>query len=255
MRSTIIGDSLARLLRFLGHTVVTDNHLGDWGLQFGILLYGYKNFVDREAYQRDPVQELARLYVTVRGRFGGADEEDAADPVAEACRQETAKLHAGDPENLALWQDFMPHCLEEINSIYRRLDVRFDNILGESFYQPMLADVVRDLCAKGIAAESQGACAIFFGEGESPALIQKRDGAFTYTTTDLATIRNRLETWKPDTILYVVDSRRRFTSRTCSRPRTAGDATRSGWSICHSVRCWARAHSDFDAGRNQPAAA
>jgi arginyl-tRNA synthetase len=213
LRSTIIGDALTRLLRFLGHNVVTDNHLGDWGTQFGILLYGYKHFLNAEAFASDPVGELARLYVHVRKQIKkivneqGEEEEDPNDPIAQAARAETAKLHAGDAENLRLWQQFMPHCYEEIERIYRRLDVRFDHTHGESFYQPMLADVVRDLRERGIARESNGAVAVFFGENDSPALIQKRDGAFTYTTTDLATIRYRLEQWKPEAILYVVDFR------------------------------------------------
>jgi arginyl-tRNA synthetase len=209
LRSTIIGDALARLFRFLGHKVVADNHLGDWGTQFGILLYGYKHFLDKEAFAADPVRELARLYVYVRSLFKKDDEEseDTADPVAEACRQETAKLHAGDAENRKLWEMFMPHCFEEIARIYRRLDIHFDYQHGESFYQPLLADVVRDLVAKGIAKESEGALAIFFGEDEPPALIRKRDGAFTYTTTDLATVRYRTEEFRPDAMLYVVDFR------------------------------------------------
>jgi arginyl-tRNA synthetase len=211
LRSTIIGDALARLLRYLGHRVVTDNHLGDWGMQFGILLYGYKHFRDDAAYQADPVRELARLYLEVRSRFKKGDEEegeDPADPVKEACRQETAKLHAGDPENIALWKQFMPPCLAEINRVYRRLDVQFDHTLGESFYNPMLPDVVRNLLEKGLAVESEGAVIIPRGDA-TPSLIRKRDGAFTYTTTDLATIRYRVEQWKPDAILYVVDFRQR----------------------------------------------
>jgi arginyl-tRNA synthetase len=208
LRSTIIGDSLARLLRFLGHKVIGDNHLGDWGTQFGMLLYGYKNFLDKQAFEADPVHELARLYKQVRKLMkSDEDAEDAADPVAEACRQETAKLHASDPENLALWKQFMPACYEEIEQIYRRLDIHFDYQHGESFYQPLLADVVSSLRKQGIAEVSQEAVVIFFGEGEPPALIQKRDGAYTYSTTDLATIRHRMDTWQPDTILYVVDSR------------------------------------------------
>jgi arginyl-tRNA synthetase len=212
LRSTIIGDALTRLLRFLGHTVVTDNHLGDWGLQFGILLYGYKNYRDEAAFKADPVRELTRLYLLVRSKFKGADEdegEDPADPVKEACRQETAKLHAGDAENVRLWQMFMPPSLEEINQIYRRLDVHFDHTLGESFYNPMLPGVVKDLLDKGIAVESQGAVIIPRGEGAAPALIRKRDGAFTYTTTDLAAVQYRMQQWKPDTILYVVDFRQK----------------------------------------------
>ncbi len=213
LRSTIIGDALARLLRFLGHQVITDNHLGDWGTQFGMLLYGYKHFLDAQAFQSDPVRELARLYVHVRNQIKktagaqGDEEEDPNDPIAQAARAETAKLHAGDAENLRLWRAFMPYCYEEIERIYRRLDVHFDHTLGESFYQPMLADVVRELCQRGIAQESEGAVVVFFGAEESPALIQKRDGAYTYTTTDLATIRYRLQQWNPDAILYVVDFR------------------------------------------------
>jgi arginyl-tRNA synthetase len=210
LRSTIIGDALARLFRFLGHTIVTDNHLGDWGTQFGILLYGYKHFRDEAALKADPVREMVRLYVQVRGLMAGGDDdaaEEGANPVAEAARQETAKLHAGDPENARLWQQFMPWCRAEIDRIYQRLDVHFDRTLGESFYNPMLPDVVRNLEEIGLAKHSQGALVISFGEDQPPALVQKKDGAFTYTTTDLATIRYRVETWHPDTILYVVDFR------------------------------------------------
>jgi arginyl-tRNA synthetase len=213
LRSTIIGDALTRLLRFLGHKAITDNHLGDWGTQFGMLLYGYKHYLDAQAFQNDPVRELARLYVHVRNQIkktagtDGEEEEDPNDPIARASREETARLHSGDAENLRLWREFMPHCYAEIERIYRRLDVHFDHTHGESFYQPMLADVVRDLRQNGIAQESQGAIAVFFGEKQPPALIQKRDGAYTYTTTDLATIRYRLQQWNPQAILYVVDFR------------------------------------------------
>jgi arginyl-tRNA synthetase len=210
LRSTIIGDALTRLFRFLGHTVITDNHLGDWGTQFGIILYGYKHYLDEAAFQADPVRELARLYKEVRGRFkkkSDDDEIDPDDPLREACRQETAKLHAGDPENRRLWEMFMPSCLEMIQQIYRRLGVSFDHMHGESFYQPMLACVVEELQRKGLAQESQGAIVVWHGEKEPPSLVRKRDGAFTYTTSDLATIRYRVDHWKPDAILYVVDFR------------------------------------------------
>jgi arginyl-tRNA synthetase len=213
LRSTIIGDALARLYRFLGHHVITDNHLGDWGTQFGILLYGYKHFRDEAAFQADPVRELARLYLYVRKQVKkvvddeGEEQDDPNDPIMQAAREETAKLHAGDEENLRLWRLFMPFCYEEIEHIYRRLDVKFDHTLGESFYHPMLADVVRDLQAKGIAEESQGAVVVFLGEGQPPAIVRKRDGAYTYTTSDLATIRYRAQHWDPDEALYVVDFR------------------------------------------------
>jgi arginyl-tRNA synthetase len=207
LRSTIIGDALARLFRFFGHAVITDNHLGDWGTQFGMLLYGYKHFRDEQALNADPVREMVRIYIKVRQLIDADDAEDAANPVAEACRQETAKLHAGDEENVRLWKQFMPWCLAEIEKIYERLDVHFDHAHGESFYNPMLADVVKGLLNRGIAQESDGADAVFFGEDQSPALIRKRDSAFTYTTSDLATIQYRLDQWHPDALLYVVDFR------------------------------------------------
>jgi arginyl-tRNA synthetase len=210
LRSTIIGDALARLFRFLGHQVVADNHLGDWGTQIGILLHGYKHFRDEEALRKDPVREMARLYVHVRRLMAAADdteEEELQNPIAEAARQETAKLHAGDPENVRLWQMMMPWCRDEIDRIYRRLDVHFDQTLGESFYNAMLPGLVKDLLEKGIAQRSEGAVVVFLDSEEPPALIQKKDGAFTYATTDLATLRYRMEQWRPDAILYVVDFR------------------------------------------------
>jgi arginyl-tRNA synthetase len=236
LRSTIIGDSLARLFRFLGHRVIADNHLGDWGLQFGMLLYGYKHFRDEAALKADPVREMARLYIEVRKLIDPAEQAEekpelarkyAVDELARSravlaeARQETAKLHAGDADNCRLWNTFMPWCLAEIEPIYRRLDIKFDATLGESFYQPMLPDVVRDLLQSGVARESKGAVAIFFGrepgpaeevkESEPPpAVIRTAHGTFTYTTSDLATIRHRMQTWQPDAILYVVDFRQKL---------------------------------------------
>jgi arginyl-tRNA synthetase len=209
LRSTILGDSLARTLRFFGHTVITDNHLGDWGTQFGIILYGYKHMLDEKAFQNEPVKELARLYVEVRKLFKTPEEiaKGVVDPVQNACRDETAKMHKGDQTNLDLWRKFMPVCLGEIDLVYQRLGVHFDHTYGESFYQPFLNKVVQDLSASGLARESEGALAIFLTEDATPALVRKSDGAFTYMTTDLATIQYRVEQWKPDAILYVVDSR------------------------------------------------
>lgn len=209
LRSTILGDSLARTLRFFGHTVITDNHLGDWGTQFGIILHGYKHMLDEKAFQDEPVKELARLYVEVRKLFKTPEEiaKGVVDPVQNACRDETAKMHKGDQTNLELWRKFMPVCLGEIDLVYQRLGVHFDHTYGESFYQPFLNKVVQDLSASGLARESEGALAIFLNEDATPALVRKSDGAFTYMTTDLATIQYRIEQWKPDAILYVVDSR------------------------------------------------
>ena len=225
LRSTIIGDSLSRLLSFLGHRVIRDNHLGDWGTQFGMLLYGYKHFRDEAALLADPVAEMLRIYKVVRGLIKAAEEEEdeeeeqeattkftpeeveRAKQVRDAVRQETAKLHQGDAENLELWKRFMPWGLEVNDRVYRRLGVRFDVQHGESFYQPMLASVVEALLKQGIAEESQGAIVVHLSEGKPPAMIRKRDGAFTYTTSDLAAVRYRMDEWHPDAMLYVVDYR------------------------------------------------
>lgn len=280
IRSTVIGDALCRTLRFLGHNVISDNHLGDWGTQFGMIIYGYRNFVDQAAYEASPVNELGRVYREVRALMDYHDsvaalpkqhellekmeeklsaaeaveptgnakadkkarkqlgklrddvkkQRDAiaatkdkiaatdADPDAKAkmaahsdisqtVLQETAKLHSGDSANRELWNDFLPKCRDEIDRIYKRLDVTFDHELGESFYHDKLADVVQQLTDKGLARESEGAVCVFLDGYEAPMIVQKKDGAYLYATTDLATIAYRMEQWKPDAILYVVDFR------------------------------------------------
>jgi arginyl-tRNA synthetase len=279
LRSTVIGDALQRILKFQGHRVIGDNHIGDWGTQFGMILFGFKNFLDAKSYAQAPVAELARQYRLVnqlcdyhdiaadlpqwRTRLaqqqqtlreleastpGSPAEKDArkkqlkrltdelaglreqistgekklaavddnsslkslaiAHPdIARLAREETAKLHAGNTENRRLWEQFMPACLAELQKMYDRLDVHFDLALGESFYQPLLADVVTDLQAKRIASESDGAICVFIPGVEAPFIVRKRDGAFTYATTDLATIRYRARELYADAILYVVDSR------------------------------------------------
>jgi len=223
IRSTVIGDALCRVLRFLGHRAISDNHIGDWGTQFGMILYGYKHFLDTEAYQQHPVEELARLYKLVRRLMDHqrAKEPSAAEPadpevaqlsaqhpnINEAVLTETAKLHAGDSENRQLWQDFLPYCEDEIERVYRRLGVTFDHSLGESFYQDRLRPIVDDLLQRDIARESEGAVCVFLDGHKTPMIVRKKDGAFLYGTTDLATIRYRMETWRPDAILYVVDHR------------------------------------------------
>ena len=219
IRSTVIGDALARILRFHGHHVITDNHLGDWGTQFGMILWGWKHCRDDEAFAADPTAELGRLYRLVRKVADAKPEELAADPAAAALAArhpdagrevlaETARLHEGDPENRALWERFMPVCRAEIDRIYTRLHVSFDHTLGESFFQPFLAGVVDDLVTRGLARESRGAIGVFLaGDDAPPLLVRKADGAFLYATTDLATIQWRLEHWHPDRMLYVVDHR------------------------------------------------
>ena len=163
---------------------------------------------------------MVRLYVEMRKRIKPAEEAEdkAGDYSAEvlaksreelaACRQEVVKLHSGDTENRRLWEMFMPWCMGAIEPIYRRLDVKFDHSLGESFYNPMLADLVVGLLYKGIARETKGAIGIFLSdkEGEPPALIRYSSGAYGYMTTDLATVQYRAKEWQPAEVLYVVGS-------------------------------------------------
>ncbi len=280
IRSTVIGDALAKIHRFLGHRVITDNHLGDWGTQFGMIIYGYKHFVDAQAYETNPVSELGRLYKYVRVimDYHGAktklpevqetlekqqaaleriQSEDHGDnkgkvkqqkkdinrlnekladqralldshgatietvdsdaqlqavaekhsDIAAAVLAETVKLHQGDVENKSLWDKFLPYCLEDIQRLYSRLNISFDHILGESFYHDQLAAVVDDFIDKKLARESDGAICVFLDGYEAPMIIRKKDGAYLYPTTDLATIQYRIKEWQADAMLYVVDHR------------------------------------------------
>jgi arginyl-tRNA synthetase len=218
IRSTGIGDALQRTLRLLGHDVKSDNHIGDWGTQFGKLLLGWKERLDRAALERDAIAELERLYKVINA-------ECDADPARlEAAKSELVKLQAGDAANTAIWKEMIALSEKQFDKIYGRLGVKFDFTLGESFYNPWLGDVVNDLLQRGIARESEGAVGVFSDgslppkadmflvnrDGEwvpDPALVRKSDGGFNYTTTDLATIAYRLRTWSPDEIVYVVDDR------------------------------------------------
>ncbi len=208
IRSTILGDSLARTLRLLGHRVITDNHLGDWGTQFGKLLVGWKKQLDRAELGRDPVAEMERLYRSMNA----ASEADPA--VLEAARQELVRLQAGDAENLGIWREMIALSQAQFDTIYARLGVKFDHTFGESFYNPRLQGVVSDLVTRGIARESEGAKVVFFDDVAElkahPAIVQKSDGGFNYATTDLATLAYRLETWQPDEIIYVTDGRQQL---------------------------------------------
>jgi arginyl-tRNA synthetase len=208
IRSTILGDCLARTLRLLGHRVITDNHIGDWGTQFGKLLVGWKKHLDSAALKADPIAEMERLYKLVNSA------SEADEKVLEAARLELVKLQGGDAENLRIWREMIVLSQKQFDTIYARLGVKFDHALGESFYNPRLKPLVDELVAKGIARESEGAIAIFFEDvprlKEHPALIRKSDGGFNYTTTDLTTLAYRLETWQPDEIIYVTDGRQQL---------------------------------------------
>ncbi|MDX2227746.1 MAG: arginine--tRNA ligase [Verrucomicrobiae bacterium] len=213
IRSTILGDCLARILRFLGHRVVTDNHIGDWGTQFGKLIVGYKRHLDAAALERDPIAELERLYKTVNSACE-EEEKQGTQTLMTACREELRKLQEGDAENLALWRLFIDLSKGQFESVYGRLGVKFDHTLGESFYNPMLKGIVQELLDRKVAEPSQGAVCVFFPENkelaEKPFLIQKSDGAALYATTDLATLRYRQEHFAADEIIYVTDGRQQL---------------------------------------------
>jgi arginyl-tRNA synthetase len=218
IRSTILGDCLARLFRLQGHRVITDNHIGDWGTQFGMLLLGWKSELEQSALKKDPIAELERIYKSVNVRC----KEDES--VLGVARQELVKLQGGDEENLGIWQQMIELSQVQFDSIYNRLDIQFDETLGESFYNGQLSGIVDELVTKGLARESDGAMCVFSDgsipekedpfriqrDGEwqdNPALIRKQDGAFNYATTDLATLQHRLRTWQPDEVVYVTDGR------------------------------------------------
>ncbi|MGD1085503.1 MAG: arginine--tRNA ligase [Verrucomicrobiota bacterium] len=212
IRSTILGDSLARVSRLLGHRVITDNHLGDWGTQFGKLIVGWKTHLDAAALARDPIGEMERLYKLINA----AGEQDPK--ILESARRELVKLQGGDEENLRLWREMIALSQEQFDRVYRRLGVKFDHTYGESYYNPRLKEVVEDLKRRGLARESEGAMAVFFDDVPElkgqPALVRKSDGGFNYTTTDLATLQFRMEggTWgaPPDEIIYVTDGRQQL---------------------------------------------
>ena len=211
LRSTIIGDAILRIERFLGHEVIGDNHLGDWGTQFGLLIVGLRELGDEDALAREPIVELERIY-------NAASERAKTDSVfAAAARAELAKLQTGDVENTRLWQRFVDVTKRELDKVYARLEVRFDTWLGESFYNDQLPRVIERLRDKQLVREDQGALCLFFGELEGvpdelrkqkePMIVQKSDGAFLYSTTDLATLFYRHDVQKAERVIYVVDMR------------------------------------------------
>ncbi len=207
IRSTILGDCLARVARFLGHQVITDNHIGDWGTQFGKVIYGWKHLLDLPALESDPIPELLRLYREVQALEDAEKAANTTDTIRRAVREELVALQSGDPGNLAIWQHVVDLSWREFEKLYALLDVKFDERLGESFYNDRLGPLVERLIAAGLACESEGAICIFFPDvpelAERPCIVRKSDGGFLYATTDLATVEYRLERWQPDTIWYV----------------------------------------------------
>ena len=201
IRSTILGDSLSRIARHLGHCVVTDNHIGDWGTQFGKVIYGWKHLLNKESLEMSPIEELVRLYREVNA----LEEHDPA--IKETVRGELVKLQQGDAENIEIWRQAVALSWNEFERLYDLLGITFDERLGESFYNDALGPLADRLLSQQIAKESEGAVCIFFPDipalEDKPCLIRKSDGGFLYATTDLATMEYREKRWKPDAVWYV----------------------------------------------------
>lgn len=198
--------------------MIGDNHIGDWGTQFGKLLVGWKEELDRASLEANALEEMERLYKLINDRC------ESDETTLERARQELVKLQGGDEENLAIWKEMIALSQSQFDEVYQRLGVTFDESLGESFYNGRLKAVVEELRKKGIAQESEGAMCVFSDgsvpekddpflvqrDGEwipNPAIVLKSDGGANYTTSDLATLEHRLKTWAPNRIIYVTDGR------------------------------------------------
>jgi arginyl-tRNA synthetase len=200
LRSSIIGDAISRVIEFQGHEVIRQNHIGDWGTQFGMLI-AYLRIQGQE--ESEHIEDLEAFYKKAKAKF----DEDAA--FQDESRKTVVRLQSGQPEELALWKRIVDETRRHYEPIYKRLGVKLgvENERGESFYNPMLRKVVDDLKAKGIAIESEGAMAVFVKGFENPLLIEKTGGGFLYGTTDLAAVRYRVEKLHANRIIYTHDSR------------------------------------------------
>jgi len=198
-RSTMIGDSLCKIYRFLGHDVVGINHLGDYGTQFGTLIVAYKRWGSKEIVEKAPIDEMLKLYVQFH------KEEEAMPSLRDEARYEFKKLEDGDAENIALWEWFTEESLKDFNRIYDLLGCTFDEYIGERFYMDKTDTVVDELIEKNLLVESEGAQIVDLDAfGMAPGLIKKSDGTTLYMTRDLAAAFYRKKTYDFDKVLYVV---------------------------------------------------
>ena len=211
LRSAVIGEAACRLLAFSGARVIRDNHIGDWGTQFGKIIWAYKKALATSpaeleaALAAEPLAEFERLYKV------GNNASDADPAVLKEAQQELVKLQAHDPENTAIWKRIGEVSFSAFQKIYDLLGIHFDYTLGESFYNDKVDRVYQELTDCGLASESQGALVVFHPEHprfkDQPFLVRKSDGAANYASTDLATILYRSEHFKADACAYVIDSR------------------------------------------------
>ncbi|MCO6506637.1 MAG: arginine--tRNA ligase [Snodgrassella sp.] len=208
LRSSIIGDSLNRVLSFLGHKVIAQNHVGDWGTQFGMLV-AYLTEQQQNGRADLELADLEQFYRNAKIRF------DEDENFANTAREYVVKLQSGEASVLALWQQFVQTSLQHAQAVYQKLGLKLlpTDVTGESFYNDQLQPTVNELLAKGIAVDSDGTKLVFLEEFKNqddepmPFIIQKKDGGFLYASTDLACVRYRINTLHGDRLLYVVDAR------------------------------------------------
>ena len=206
IRSTVIGNAIDRIYRALGYEVIADNHLGDWGTQFGILIKGYRELLTQEERDNLTVANLEKCYVLSAAK---AKEEDGV--WKEACKAELVKLQQGDADNLALWKRFIDISIGEFDRMYAKLGVKFDTYRGESYYNDTMPGVVAKLQEMGLAVESEGALIVNLeAEKLGVAIVRKSDGGYNYTTSDLACVKTRVEEYSPERIIYVTDARQQL---------------------------------------------
>lgn len=209
LRSTIIGDSLARLLEFQGHNVIRQNHVGDWGTQFGMLIAELEEQLGDQGDEAMALKDLEVFYQQAKKHF------DDDETFANKARDYVVRLQSGDAQMLKLWEQFKTISLYHSTEIYQQLNVTLQDsdVRGESFYNQDLAPLVKELQDQGIAVESEGAQVVFLQEladkegNPSPVIIQKQGGGFLYATTDLAALRYRVKTLNANRIMYFIDAR------------------------------------------------
>ena len=203
IRSTVIGNAIDRIFRALGYNVIADNHLGDWGTQFGILIKGYRECLTEEERNNLTVATLEKCYVLSAAK---AKEEDGV--WKESCKAELVKLQQGDRDNLALWKRFIEISIGEFERMYKKLGVKFDTYRGESYYNDAMPGVVDKLLKMGLAEESEGALIVNLEADKlGVAIVRKSDGGFNYTTSDLACVESRVAEYDPERIIYITDDR------------------------------------------------
>ncbi|MBN1485441.1 MAG: arginine--tRNA ligase [Chloroflexia bacterium] len=201
MRSTVIGQAIRNLYDFRGYRTIGDNHLGDWGTQFGKLIYAYKAWGDEEAMADDPLEHLIEIYA----RFHEEAKENPG--LEQAGRRWFLRLEEGDPEARRLWQWFIELTIQEFEKTYRRMGVHFDTYHGESFYEPMLDDIIQEAVDKGVAEKKPDSPAVVLDLSEygiPSTLLRKSDGATLYLTREFATLLWRQQEYDPALILYIV---------------------------------------------------